>query len=297
MTLRMKSFQRVAVTAAIATGLCLPNWGCGPPRPSAIAPPPPPPPPGYVQPAAAWVAPQLPAAQTPPSGTISGVVRSFNYGPGGPDGLILDGGVVVHFPPELSSQVTAVAPIGAAVAVQAWSHLGPAGDNLMDAQVITNQRTNGSIRVADIALPAPPPSAGPPPPRGPGPPPVGYLAPPPPVAPAPVANAASVTTQRTAGWPTPGPQGTETTLTGTVRSFNYGPDGQVNGLILDQGAVVFFPPDQSRQVTQIIPVSGRVRVRGWLRTDVAGGRRIMDAETITNRSSGGVVAMPVLAAP
>lgn len=37
--------------------------------------------------------------------TITGVVRSFNYGPGGLDGLILDSGTVVHFPPEYGNRV------------------------------------------------------------------------------------------------------------------------------------------------------------------------------------------------
>jgi len=286
----MKSLPRTAMLIAVGAAFCLPNLGCGPPRPPAAAPPPPPLPPTYVQPAAAWIAPQLPAAQVSGAGTISGAVRGYNYGPGGLDGLILDSGTVVHFPPELSNQVTAVVPIGSTVVVEGWPHIGPAGDSLVDAQIITNRSTNGSIRVADQATPPPP---GPPPRRGrpvPPPPPPLYSAPS--VAPATVASAAPLAPQGAAAWTNRIPQSTETTLTGTVRSFNYGPDGQVNGLLLDQGTVVFFPPDLASQVTQVIPVRGRVRIRGWLRPDAAGGARLLDAETIVNRSSGVAITMP-----
>ena len=119
-----------------------------PPGPSAFVPPPPPPPPrGRRGPLSA---PGEQGSRT----TVSGVVRSFNYGPGGLDDLVLDQGTVIHFPLEYSSQVSAAAPVGSAVAASGWSHIGPAGDTLFDADTITNQRSSASIAMA----------AGPPPP-------------------------------------------------------------------------------------------------------------------------------------
>lgn len=129
-------------------------------------------------------------------------------------------------------------------------------------------------------------SAAPPPPASP-PGPSAYAAPPPPPPPAPCGGVAL-------GGPPPPPppallappaRGTETTMTGVVRNFNYGPDGAVNGVILGQGVVVFFPPDQSAEVTRIAPISGRVRVRGLLRAGTA-GIRILDAEVITSPRTG-----------
>ena len=54
-------------------------------------------------------------------------------------------------------------------------------------------------------------------------------------------------------------------ITGTVRIFNYAPDGQVNGLILSDGTALYFPPEYATQVTSAVSVSGRVRVAGWTR--------------------------------
>src|SRR5713101_5994373 len=86
---------------------------------------------------------------------------------------------------------------------------------------------------------------GPPPP--PPPPPVGAgdwtLQPPPPPPPPP--------TQATA---------TTTTVQGTVRSLTYGPAGDANGVILDQGTEVHVPPDEAAQLNSLAPVGARVQV-------------------------------------
>lgn len=81
----------------------------------------------------------------------------------------------------------------------------------------------------------------------------------------------------------------ETTLTGVVRAFSYGPGGEVDGLVLDQNLVTHFPPDQSGRVSPIAPVGTRVRVRGWAHTGPAGDR-VVDAETITNRETGASIS-------
>jgi hypothetical protein len=79
-------------------------------------------------------------------------------------------------------------------------------------------------------------------------------------------------------------------VAGTVRSFNYDIDGQVNGLILTDGTAVYFPPDLASQVMSTVEISGRVRVSGWPRTGPA-GNRLMDAQNITNRRTGASVTI------
>jgi hypothetical protein len=121
---------------------------------------PPPPPPVSAVPGGAQSMPPAIGLNLDGGMPIGGVVRAFNYGPAGDvDGLILNSGVIIHFPPEQSSQVTPLAPLGSRVQIRGWSHIGPAGDQLIDAQNITNRQTGASISLA-----APP--IGPPPPPG-----------------------------------------------------------------------------------------------------------------------------------
>jgi hypothetical protein len=294
MTTTHKNFRHAAILIAITSGLGTTNCRAqspGPPPPPPppvpsgfVAPQPPPPPPGRGPRPPAPPPPDVQGSRT----TITGMVRNFNYGPGGVDGLILDHGTVVHFPPEYGNQVTALAPAGSSIAASGWLHIGPASDSLFDVDVITNQRSRASVT---LAAPAPPPTgpgaAPPPPPPPPGP--VGV--PPPP--PAPPGQARYVPQPRV-----PFPQAASspsTVVTGAVRSFNYGPDGQVNGLILSNGTVIYFPPEYADHVTRIIAVSGRVRVTGEQRTSPA-GKRLIDAQVITNQQSGSSVTLANLPA-
>jgi len=246
-----------------------------PPGPSAFVPPPPPPPPrGRRGPLSA---PGEQGSRT----TVSGVVRSFNYGPGGLDGLVLDQGTVIHFPLEYSSQVSAAAPVGSAVAASGWSHIGPAGDTLFDADTITNQRSRASIAMA--AGPPPPPPGPPPPPSS-----AAFAGPPPPPPPGPAGYAAQPPAPPAPGlWPYQMPTAApvpSTVVTGVVRSLNYGVDGQVNGFVLSDGTPVYFPPEVANQVTRAVTVGGRVRVTGSPRTGPT-GNLLMDAQVITNRQT------------
>jgi hypothetical protein len=215
--------------------------------------------------------------------TVSGVVRSFTYGPGGVDGLILDRGTVIHFSPEYGSQVNAAVQVGTAVAVSGWSHPGPAGDTVFDAETITNQSSRASIVMAAVA---PPPPPGPPPVPGSA----AFAGPPPAPPPLPPSQ------------PTPttfAPAVQSVVVTGTVRSLNYGIDGQVNGLILSDGTAVYFPPELGSQVLGAVSVSARIRVTGWPRTGPA-GNRLMDAQVIANPKTGAsliVTNTPLAPAP
>src|ERR1700683_5560407 len=184
--MRCSSVRATALFGALLSGQ---NCQAHPPAPP---PPPPPHPPGS---SATVPPPPPPRGRGPlPPGpgeqrsrtTVSGVVRSFTYGPGGLDGLILDRGTVIHFSPEYSAQVSAAVQVGSAVAASGWSHNGPAGDAVLDADTITNPSSRASITMAAAPPPPGPPLApdpaafaGPPPAPPPPPGPAGYAAAPP----------------------------------------------------------------------------------------------------------------------
>jgi hypothetical protein len=251
-------------------------------------PPPPPPPPGPRPARAAWGPPPPPPGPPgpPPSQTsavtttIQGTVRSSSYGPAGDvNGVILDQGTEVHVPPDQANQLNSLAPIGTRIQVSGWIHTGPLGDTHVDATTITNLNTRGMV---SFATPPPPPAPGAPPPLGPPDPNAAAAPPPPPPSvPPPVVAQAGPASLTSA---------TDRTITGVVRSFNYGPAGDVNGLILDQKTVVYFPPEQSGQVTQLVQVGSRIRVRGWVRQGPT-GNALLGAETITNRATGNSISV------
>jgi chitodextrinase len=191
-------------------------------------------------------------------------------------GVIFVKGTAGHVPPDQASQLNSLAPIGARVQVSGWIHTGPLGDTHVDATTITNSNNRATM---GFQTPPPPPGpgaplSGPPDPNAAG-------APPPPPAPSPVV-------------PQPAPvssnPGADTTVTGVVRSFNYGAAGEVNGVILDQGTVVYFPPEQAGQVAQLVRVGSRIRVHGWVRQGPA-GNALIGAETMTNRTTGNSISV------
>jgi len=258
--------------------------------PGYLTPPPPPPPGPPPSRATGGPPPPRPGPPSPPPGetsaavttTVQGTVRSSSYGPAGEaNGIMLDQGTEVHVPPEQVSQLNSLAPIGARILASGRIQTGPLGDTHLDATTITNLNDRATM---SFQTPPPPPGPGAPPPAAPDP---NAGGPPPPAPPAPPAAA-------TQPVPVSSSSGTDTTISGVVRSFNYGPAGEVNGLILDQGTVVYFPPEQAGQVTQLVRVGSRIRVRGSVRQGPA-GKSLIGAETMTNRRTGN--SIPVLDQP
>jgi hypothetical protein len=250
-------------------------------------PPPPPPPPGPRPGRRAWgPASPPPGPPPPPSGetaasatTVQGIVRSSSYGPAGDvNGVILDQGTEVHVPPDQADRLNSLAPFGVRIQVSGWIHTGPLGDTHVDATTITNLNNRSTM---SFQTPPPPPGPGAPPP-GPPDPNAAAAPPPPPIA----VQSGRVSSASSA----------ETTVTGVVRNFNYGPAGEVNGLILNQGTVVYFPPEQSGQVTQVAQMGSRIRVRGWVRQGPT-GNALLGAETITNRTTGNSISVAAQAPP
>lgn len=247
----LQIFQKGRALLVLMSVLSISSCMAQPPGPP---PPPPPPREGFAPP------PPPPAPEGART-ALRGVVRRVNYGPAGLDGLVLDRGQIVHFPPEYANGIAGLAPIGASVSVSGWPHTGPAGDMIFDDS-ITNQRTGASLAVTNG--PPPPPPGPPGPGRGPAPPP-----PPPapaawgPAPPQPPAGPAGAYIPAAGSSAAPAPAASHS---GTIRSFNYGLDGQINGLILSDGTAVYFPPELGSQIETAVQIGGRVAVTGWPRT-------------------------------
>ena len=67
---------------------------------------------------------------------------------------------------------------------------------------------------------------------------------------------------------------------GTIRSWNYGPQGDVNGFVLDRDTLVMFQPDATTSLTSMMRLGSRVAVSGYSRSGV-NVPVVVDAQTIT----------------
>jgi hypothetical protein len=126
--------------------------------------------------------------------------------------------------------------------------------------------------------PAPPPPDGPPPPpprrgRAPAPPPpaCGPDAPPPP--PREFANS----------------QVPASTVRATIRQFNYGPEGEISGVVLSNNMQVNLPLEFAYQTESIARLKSEITVIGYPR-QTATGKTILDAISIT--ANGQTIAAP-----
>jgi hypothetical protein len=159
------------------------------------------------------------------------------------DGATLDDGTVIHWPPHLADRFTAVIAKGDRIRVAGRMETGPAGDTHLEAQTVTNLRTNASAE-NDFG-----------PPRGPG--------------------------QRP-GPPPGGPRyGEVKTAQGRVQSFTTAPMGEVDGATLDDGTVIHWPPHLADRFTAVIAKGDRIRVAGRMETGPAGDTHL-EVQTATN---------------
>jgi hypothetical protein len=181
--------------------------------------------------------------------TVQGTVRQFTSAPKGEvDGLVLDDGTVVHWPPHLERKFTAILAKGDRVRATGRMETGPAGDTHFEVQAITNLRTNAS---AEVGEGPPPPPPGPKGPR-----------------PAPAPNERDARTVR-----------------GTVQRFTTAPRGEVDGLVLDDATVVHWPPHLQDRFKAILDKGDRVRVTGRMETGPAGDTHL-EVATLTNLRTG-----------
>lgn len=150
------------------------------------------------------------------------------------DGVILKDGTEVIMSPELSTQIAFSIKPGDRVTIHG---LRAAALPLVHAVSVTDDVTHRTVTDSDGSAPMTPPPAQPaPPPRG----------------------AASLTR---------GP-GNETS--GRVRMALHGPQGEVNGVLLDSGVILRFPPDQVGQLGSLIQPHAALVAEGTLATNTLG---------------------------
>lgn len=87
-----------------------------------------------------------------------------------------------------------------------------------------------------------------------------------------------------------------TTLSGSIAQFNYGPEGQVEGMVLSPNALVNLPPDWAAQVEATAKTGARVQATGIGRI-TASGMRVVDAERLEINGKTWTQAVPSQPSP
>jgi hypothetical protein len=155
------------------------------------------------------------------------------------DGFILKDGMEVKTAPDLSTQIAFAIKPGDRVTVHG---LKAAALPLVSAVSITDEATHRTV--TDSAISGAMPMAPPRPPRG---------APPPP------------------------PAATSET-SGRVRMALHGPQGEINGVLLDNGTILRFPPDQGAPLATLIQPRQLVVAEGIAITNALG--TVVDVQQI-----------------
>ncbi len=155
------------------------------------------------------------------------------------DGFILKDGTEVKTAPTLSTQIAFAIKPGDRVTVHG---LKAAALPLVSAVSITDEVTHRTVTDPGVSPP---------------------MAPPPPPAPR--------------GDP-PQPPGMVSETSGRVRMMLHGPQGEVNGVLLEGGAMLRFPPDQSARFTTLLQAHQPVVAVGTAMTSAMG--TVVDVDQI-----------------
>jgi hypothetical protein len=184
-----------------------------------------------------------------------GTVARFTLAPRGElDGFLLANGTQVHVPPHLSPELASSVRINDTVAVRGYR--SPAAPLLVAASV-TDTTTNQTV--IDRGPPAP-----------------GFGSPPPPPP----------------GFPVPGAQ--QASLNGKVQTPLYGPAGDLNGAVLEDGTIVRLPP-AAYQSASLLATGQTIAVQGWALSTPYG--RVVDVQAIGPSSGQMTSGAPSPASP
>lgn len=179
--------------------------------------------------------------------TVEGAVRDVTTAPRGEvDGVVLDDGTVVHWPPHLEDRFRSLAARGERIRVMGRRERGPEGDVHLEVETLTNLRSKVSAEN----------DGPPPPPRGPR-------------------------LRRRGPAPLPPAVGEAKTVTGTVRRYTTAPRGEVDGAILEDGTVIHWPPHLEDRFRDLAARGERIRVSGRMETGPEGDTHL-EVQRLTN---------------
>jgi hypothetical protein len=92
-------------------------------------------------------------------------------------------------------------------------------------------------------------------------------------------------------------QGEFRTAQGTVRDFTTAPKGETDGLILNDGTWVHWPPHMADRFTAIVEKGDRVKATGFMETGPKRDDAKLEVSTLTNQRTGKSVENPDRPAP
>lgn len=179
-----------------------------------------------------------PTAETAAANTreVTGKVASYTTAQRGEmDGLVLDTGNRIHFPPHVGATLLPLIQKGDELRVIGTLADRPEG-KVIEATSITNVARGRTVNVASVSPPPPPREVA-----------------------------------TTGGVRPPGQKQPTTTLTGAelttkqgkVQGYTTAPTGDMDGVLLDSGARVHFPPQAGKAVLPLVQQGATIRVIGW----------------------------------
>ena len=198
---------------------------------------------------------QPPGKKGPPARTeiltIRGTVRDFTTAPKGEiDGVTLNDGTWVHWPPHLADRFSSIIAKGDKIKVVGAMETGPAGDTKLEVSSVTNLKNDRTALNPDRPLPASAidDDSGP------------------------ADNGAL-------------------TVNGIVRELTTAPKGEVDGVILNNGKWVHWPPHLEDRFTSIVAKGDSVRAVGFMETGPKGDTKL-EVSVLTNTRTGKVAQNP-----
>ena len=168
------------------------------------------------------------------------VVRTTTARRGEIDGVILDDGTWVHWPPHLGDDYSPLAKTGQRIEAWGRKELNREGEEWFETFTLTNVESKKSFERDEV----------PPPPRH------GHRPPPP----------AGDHGRR-------GPGAFES-IEGTLKSFTTAPKGETDGAVLSDGRVIHWPPHREDEFAKVAAIGDRVRVEGRAKRAPHGETRI-----------------------
>ena len=200
---------------------------------------------------------------------VSGRIASYTTAPRGEmDGFVLDTGNRVHFPITAGTTLMPILQKEDTITVVGTLTDRPEG-KVIEALSITNQDKNRTIDVTSIS---------------------------PPRAEQPVARPSE-------GVPPPGKAKSTTTLTGAdltskegrVQGYTTAPTGDMDGVLLDNGARIHFQPHAGKALLPLVQPGKTIRVIGW---EISGPEgTLLEATKVIATPSGETVDIAEVAAP